>query len=130
MLSSTPRWEGYLSPPICCSYVDCEVLDSPERLQCVHPHRMYKPAIGHFLSHGAAQQTADNRCCIGTDHAACTAVPSTMLKTNTTGNRTAAKECANFVILFLEMMLEAKIARYCIYIYIYQSCQHLLSTVL
>jgi len=63
------------------------------------------------------------------------ALQSPKLKTNTTGNKTAAmrtvaKECANFVILFLEMMLEAKIARYCICSHVHQSCQHLLSTVL
>jgi hypothetical protein len=58
-----------------------------------------------------------------------------MLKTNTTGDKTAAvrtvaKECANFVNLFLEMLLEAKIARYCVCSHVHQSCQHLLSTVL
>jgi len=44
------------------------------------------------------------------------------------GARTVAKECAHFVILFLEMMLEAKIARYCVCSRVHQSCQHLLST--
>jgi hypothetical protein len=33
----------------------------------------------------------------------------------TAAARTVAKECADFVMLFLEMMLEAKIARYCMF---------------
>jgi len=83
---------------------------------------MYKPATEHLLSHGAAQQMLP---------ALQRPVPcSEQTQLGTAGARTIAKECAHFAILFLEMMLEAEIARYCVCSHVHQSCQHLLSTVL